>query len=314
MKYDIITFGSASEDIFVFSKDFFNKKLCFPLGEKIEMDKIMIHTGGGGTNSAATFALQGLKTAYCGSIGDDYAGHSVVLALKKFGISAEYLDTIKGKATNHSVILSKKEKGRVILVYRDASNYPPRSFDLSKMKTKWFYLAPLAQKMAKKTQTIISYAKKNKIKVACNPSKEQIEMMKVNLKKYLENIDVLLMNKKERELLFGEKPAEKIFQELKGTFSGIFATGGNKEMHFFDGKNIFKIKIKKLKEITDKTGAGDAFGSGLVAGLITKNNLQSAIELAFANTEACLRKWGAKEGLLKKGERHKKAKIEKITL
>lgn len=314
MKYDIITFGSASEDIFVFSKDFFNKKLCFPLGEKIEMDKIMIHTGGGGTNTAATFALQGLKTAYCGSIGDDYAGYSVTLALKQFGISSDCVDTIKGKTTNHSVVLSKKEKGRVILVYRDASSYPPKNLDLNKMKAKWFYLAPLAQEMAKKTKEIIKYAKRNKIKVAFNPSKEQIEMMKVDLKSYLENIDVLIMNKKERELLFGKKPAEKIFQDLKGIFNGIFATGGNKKMHFFDGKNIFKIRIKKPKKITDKTGAGDAFGSGLVAGLITKKNLTSAIELAFANTAACLREWGAKEGLLKKGERYKKVKIEKITL
>ena len=61
-KFDIITFGSASEDIFITSKGFFKKRLCFPVGEKIEIDQILIRTGGGGTNTAATFSLQGFKT------------------------------------------------------------------------------------------------------------------------------------------------------------------------------------------------------------------------------------------------------------
>ena len=107
-KYEIITFGSASEDVFVFSKKFLNKKLCFPLGDKIEMDKIIIRTGGGGVNTATTFALQGLNTAYCGSVGKDYAGFSILLDLKRFSISTEFLESLDKKITNHSVIFSKQ--------------------------------------------------------------------------------------------------------------------------------------------------------------------------------------------------------------
>jgi len=37
-----------------------------------------------------------------------------------------------------------------------------------------------------------------------------------------------------------------------------------------------------------------------------------AIQLSNANSTACIKEWGAKEGLLKKGEKYKKIKVKKI--
>jgi sugar/nucleoside kinase (ribokinase family) len=65
--FDVITFGSATFDIFLKDKKLGNflKKRVFqiPLGEKISLEKIEIYSGGGGMNSAITFANQKLKTA-----------------------------------------------------------------------------------------------------------------------------------------------------------------------------------------------------------------------------------------------------------
>ena len=311
MKYKVITFGSASEDIFVFSKEFFDKKLCFPLGDKMEMDKILVRTGGGGTNAAATFAKQGLKAAYCGSVGKDYAGFSMLLDLKRFGVSTEFLSSLEGKTTNHSVILSKQEKGKVILVYRDASGYLPKDFSLKKFKADWFYLAPLSGEFAKNTKKIIDFAYKNKIKIAFNPGKEQIKLYKKSIKSILPKIDVLLVNEKEAKMLFGKQSIETICQDIKSSLKGIFVTGDKQYLTAFDGKFIYKANILKSK-ITDLTGAGDAFGSGLVAGLIEGYSIAETIQLGNANIVGCIREWGAKEGLLKKGEKYKKIKVKKI--
>ncbi|MBU3918441.1 carbohydrate kinase family protein, partial [Patescibacteria group bacterium] len=283
---------------------------CFPLGDKIEMDKILIRTGGGGTNAAATFANQGIETAYCGSVGKDYAGFSILLDLKRFGISAEFLSSLKDKTTNHSIILSKKEKGKVILVHRDASGYLPKDFSLNKIKADWFYLAPLSGEYAKQTKKIIDFAYKNKIKVAFNPSKEQIELYKKSIKSILPKIDVLLTNEKETEMLFGKSDIKAICEDIKPFLKGIFITGGRSGLIGFDGKFIYKADVFKSK-ITDLTGAGDAFGSGLVAGLINGYDITQAIQLGSANTVACIKEWGAKEGLLEKGKKYKKIKIKK---
>jgi len=312
-KYDVITFGSASEDIFIFSKEFFDKKFCFPLGDKIEVEKLVIRTGGGGTNAAATFALQDLKTAFCGSVGKDYAGFSVLLDLRRYKISTEFLSSLAGKTTNHSVILSKKEKGKVILVYRDASNYVPKNFNLNKLRADWFYLAPLSGEGARKTKQIIDFAYKNKIRVAFNPGKEQIELDKKDITKILPKIDVLLTNKKETELIFGRQKIEDIFRQIKPYLKGLFVTGGGPGLMAFDGRFVYKGEALRSK-IADLTGAGDAFGSGLVTGLIKKMGVGEAIQLGSANTAACVSQWGAKNGLLKAGQKYRKIKIEKYEL
>ena len=309
-KYDIITFGSASEDVFVFSKEFFNKKLCFPLGDKIEMDKIIIRTGGGGVNTAATFALQGLKTAYCGSVGKDYAGFSILLDLKKFRISTEFLSSLEKKTTNHSVILSKQEQGRVILVYRDASNYLPENFNLRNFKADWFYLAPLGGEFAKKTKDIIHFAKSHKIKVVFNPGKEQIKELKKDIKDWLPKVDVLLPNEKEAKILFGDyKKPEDLFKKIKLYLKGIIVTGEGEKSVAFDGKNIYRAGEVKAK-VADKTGAGDAFSSGFVSGLIKTSDIKAALQLATANTAACVQKWGAKEGLLTQSQKYQKVSVK----
>ena len=52
--------------------------MCYYYGyKKIDVDEIMFNSGGGGTNTAATFAKQGFKTAFCGAIGNDIAGKEI---------------------------------------------------------------------------------------------------------------------------------------------------------------------------------------------------------------------------------------------
>src|SRR3989344_6448749 len=103
--FDIITFGSATRDILVRPKNLtllkYNagsangKGVCFPLplGSKIDIDDIQFNTGGGGTNIAATFSLQGFKTAFCGMVGEDIEGKEIISELKKFKINTSLLQT-----------------------------------------------------------------------------------------------------------------------------------------------------------------------------------------------------------------------------
>jgi len=68
--YDVITIGTATQDVFLKSRDFkvlkderfiTGQAECFALGAKIEVPDIFFTTGGGATNAAVTFARQVLK-------------------------------------------------------------------------------------------------------------------------------------------------------------------------------------------------------------------------------------------------------------
>ena len=310
IKYDIITFGSASEDILIFSDDFFKKEIRFLLGDKVDIDGMFVKSGGGGTNAAATFSLQGFRTAFCGCVGTDYGSSLIISDLKNFRIEQEFLGILKDVPTNKSVILSGRKMGRVILTYRGASGYLPSNFNLEKMYARWFYLAPLSGRAAKKTWEIIRFANKNNIKIAINPGKEQINFLKKNVKKLLLSVDVLILNKEEARDLFSHSN-QKEFLEKKWSKGYVLVTDDKRGAILFNKENIWRAGIFNVK-VADKTGAGDAFGSGFVSGLMQGNDHLYSAQLAVANSHGCIQKWGAKEGLLKKNDFWKKIAIKKI--
>ncbi|MDO8599637.1 MAG: carbohydrate kinase family protein, partial [bacterium] len=63
--YDIITIGSATQDVFLRSKAWETKEdprsptglnACLPFGSKVPIEDLHFTTGGGATNAAVTFA------------------------------------------------------------------------------------------------------------------------------------------------------------------------------------------------------------------------------------------------------------------
>src|SRR3990167_5859435 len=98
--FDIITFGSATRDVFLLSCSFrgiadktcmTGKVIRLELGTKIEVEKIIFETGGGGTNSAVTFARQGLRTAFAGKVGRDIRGEAILAQMKQEQVDTRFV-------------------------------------------------------------------------------------------------------------------------------------------------------------------------------------------------------------------------------
>lgn len=313
--YDIITFGSATRDVFVTSKKFqvvddkkfiTQRGLCVPLGSKIHVEDIFFAMGGCGANTAVTFSRQGLKTAYCGQVGQDPGGQEVKRILSEEGVSIELLKETIQYPTAYSIILSLPGVERSILVYHGASHQlKEKDIDWPKLDSQWFYLGPLSGPCVKLFQSIIEYAQKKNIRLAVNPGPSQLEGKDLEiLKTSLKQINILICNQEEAALL-SQVPFERekeIFKRLDGWVEGIVVmTKGPKGVVVSDGKNLYSAGIPE-SNLVDRTGAGDAFGAGFVAGWIEKKDITYAIQLGTANATACLQKLGAVNGLLKKGE------------
>lgn len=326
MKYNIITFGSATQDIFIKSKEFSpaleknllkNKEACFLFGSKIKVDDIFLSLGGGGTNSATTFVRQGFKTAYCGMVGEDVFGELAIKELENLKIDTSFIKKTKEKSTNISVSFNYPGKDKMAFVYRGASDLlNKKNIPFLKIKNiQWFYLAPFAGKMVDLTEDLINFAKKNKIKVALNPGYNQLSLPKTILERILKNIDVLILNREEASLLAKihyDKEAE-IFKKINEITQRIVVmTKGREGAVISDGKYLYQVPILFKRKPIDTTGAGDAFGSGFVSGLIQKNDIVFAAQLAAANSAYCVNQWGAKKGLLKKEQSWSKVKVIKI--
>lgn len=322
--FDIITFGSATWDIFVKPNDFkkidgqkflTGKGICFDLGSKVDIGEVNFSTGGGGTNSAATFANQGIKVAYCGKIGDDISGNEILEELKRRKINIDFVAKTNLKSTNHSIVINATKEERTILVYRGASELlSKKEIPFKKLDAKWIYLAPLSGKLCHLFGEIVNFAKKKDIKVAANLGNSQLCLKKELLGKILKKLDILVLNQEEASILTNIPYSQEnlIFKKIDEMCDGIaIMTKGEEGVSVSDGENIYKAKSPNLKVI-DKTGAGDAFSSGFVSAYIkSKGDIEYSIQFGMANAKSCIEKWGAKAGLISYKSQFKKVKVIK---
>jgi ribokinase len=315
--YDIITFGSATWDNFlrlkrdnykisqenIFGED---RGLCLPLGAKVFLEDKQSKSGGGGTNSAVTFARQGFKVAYCGKIGDDIAGENILRELKENKVDQNLCLKDKEHATAYSAILSVPEEERTVLIYRGACHFlTEQDLPRGKLKrTKWFYIAPLSGESALIFGRILNLARDNSIKVAANLGDTQINLGKEKLKPLLQLVDVLILNAEEAASLSGLPLGreKEIIQELVSLTNGLIViTKGGAGSLVISDQNIYEAGVIPVS-IVEKTGAGDAYASGFLAGLIRQNSIEYAMQLATANAISCSQQIGAKNGLLSKND------------
>jgi len=320
--FDVITFGSASQDIFVlpkhitalkYEKSLQQKEVCFPFGSKIDVQDILFHSGGGGTNTAATFALQGFKVAYCGVTGSDMFGLQIAKELKKRNISTSLLAMTTKKATNQSIIIANQNQDSTILAYRGASDMMDKSrIPWAKLKTAWLYLAPLSGLLCDNFEDLVSFAKEHKVKVAANPGLAQLSLAR--FADIALNIDILFLNEEEASFLtkIPREQQDAIFKKIDAMCPGIAVmTRGAEGVMVSDGTHLYSAKPHMDREIVETTGAGDAFASGFVSEYMRTQDIGKSIQLGMANSAGCLGHIGAKPGLLKKGQEYFAVEVSK---
>jgi len=151
------------------------------------------------------------------------------------------------------------------------------------------------------------------VAIAINPSKKLIERKITGLNDILSKANVVILNHEEGAYLagVGYDDEEKIFSVLDAAVPGILAlTDGDKGIMISDGERIYKAGIFEAP-VVDRLGAGDAFGSGFVAGLMAQeekckkgtcapDKIEYAIRLGSANATSVIGAIGAKAGILTK--------------
>lgn len=307
MKYDTISFGSATLDVFIKSPEikveeskrmFTGKALIAPYGAKCEVEELVICSGGGGTNTAVGFSRLGLKAAVVARCGWDFAGKIVRQELKKEKVSDEFLVQAEEEKTDYSTILVGPDGGRTIFVYRGGTRIEKSVIDFRKINSFWFYISSLEGNI-RLVGELVKFAKKNHIKVAINPGRRELAQRK-KLLPIIDKVDVLIINHEEAAQLTGTTIFDpKVFKKTALVSQGIVVvTRGAKGLYLFDEKDKL-LKADGFKvEMTDATGAGDGFGAGFVGGLAKGLKLEEALKLGISNGASAVTKIGAKAGLL----------------
>ncbi|MDE2001169.1 MAG: carbohydrate kinase family protein [Patescibacteria group bacterium] len=320
MRYDIITIGSVTHDTFLkahyplerWPKAPSGKALVLPFGEKLEVDDTYATMGGNSANASVTFARQGFRTACFGKVGVDLPGRAIRERLESEGVTS-LLALTHDRGTASSVLLLENGE-RTILGYHGASDtLSAKDIPWNKLKSAWWYLS-LAGKSDVLLKPLMRFAKKNNIRVAFNPSGYHIRHRRADILSVLKDVSFLVVNTGEAADLvkIPFRREKEVFAKLDKLVPGIVAvTDGPNGVVVSDGTHRYRAGTFTEKRIADRTGAGDAFGSGFVAGLMKKSHqspvmghefgsedIKYAIRLATANATSVVERVGASEGTL----------------
>jgi ribokinase len=283
------------------------------LGGKFNVNKIDFSTGGGASNAATTFARQGHEAVFMGIIGKDPAGDAVSIALDREGINTKFVKIQDEYNTGYSVILLAPNGERTIITYRGAStHYDKTYFDIAKVgPCDWLYATALNGKM-NIFKTMFLQAKANGMRVAWNPGKNELKEQQALLN-LLPLVDVLLVNKEEAAQIVSGRTILELTKNLAKLVPIVAVTDSENGSMVSDGQTILKAGLyDKVRRTIDRTGAGDAYGSGFVVKLAEGQNLEQAVTFANANSSIVCQAIGAKTNILRRGARTHSMDIEVV--
>lgn len=298
--FDVITVGSATVDSFgeTDKKFFKNGYYTFPAGAKILLHTLKFTTGGGGTNSAVALARLGLNVAFLGKVGIGGNSEFVLEDLVKDKIDAS-LVCRENARTGFSMIIDARGRDRTIFAYKGSNDDLKYSeVKKSKLKAKWFYFATMLEESFKTQEKLAAFAAKNNIKIMYNISSYLARKGPRYLRNILKYTDVLVLNFEEAQLMLGKLGLNELLKGLRKLGPKmVIITEGKAGVHAYDGKLRYFLKPHKVK-VVETTGAGDAFASSFLAGMIKNNDVEFALKLAQVNAEAVITHHGAKTNLL----------------
>ena len=305
----IVCVGSALQDTYMLDCDDFEGIELdegvsvfgkMPIGSKIDIDKVLYEVGGAGTNAAVTFARHGHETILMGNIGRDAAGDAVMECLDRENIDSSYVEVVEGHTGCSVVLLDVRKAERTILTYRGASagfrNLNPD--DLANIQPDWLYMTSLRGDM----YTLLDFFEKAKslgVKIMFNPG--ECELSPENIDKLmglLDLVDVLLVNKTEAAQMVPGVVLAELVERLANYCPMVLITDGMMGAIATDRQNIYRLGVYEQERVRDRTGAGDAFGSGFLAEWASGASFEQALRFAAANASKVTQHYGAKAGIL----------------
>ncbi|OGY37924.1 MAG: hypothetical protein A3E36_02560 [Candidatus Andersenbacteria bacterium RIFCSPHIGHO2_12_FULL_45_11b] len=305
---DVIAVGDTTEDIFLGMHDASlqcdidgaNCKLCLDYADKIAVEsKVDISAVGNAANHAIGIARLGLSSGLYTIVGKDDEGEKTKTILEQNGVDSSFVVFDEEHGTNLSIVINFRTE-RTILVYHE-----PRTYQLPDVSpAKWMYLTSASGNGVKDlhAQTVQFLDAHPETKLAFNPGTHQIHLGKEELLPVLTKTNLLFVNREEAAQVL-----EIETRDIKTLASGfhqlgiatVIITDGPDGAYASDGRNIYFLAIYP-EPVVERTGAGDAFGSGVLGALIHGKSIVDAMQWGNANSTSVVQYIGAREGLLER--------------
>jgi ribokinase len=264
--------------------------------------------GGSAANTIYGLAKLGMKTGFCGVVGNDEEGEILLQDFQAAGVDTSRIK-VKPKAKTGKVLcLSDRQGRRSLYVLPGANNLLTiDDLDLTYInRAEMLHLSSFADDSQFKVLLELIDRLDSSVKLSFAPGALYASKGLKTLAPILSKTYILFINQSEMRQLTGEEVkvgaercleqgCQKVVVTLgKGGKLGKAAVG-----YIRDAENAYVIEpgSRDTGAEVDTTGAGDAFAAGFLYGLLKKKSLIECGRLGDIVAQFCIAKIGAREGL-----------------
>jgi ribokinase len=305
---DFIAIGDTTVDEFIELKEArvscdVNDEDCtisMKWGDKIPYESAVLVPGvGNAANAAVAAARLGLSSGFISNVGNDDYGKKILATFEQEHMDTRYIAVNDGIPTNHHYVL-RYEAERTILIRHEEYPYRmPEGFEAPK----WIYLSSTGENAAAFHQELAVWlAAHPETKLAFQPGTFQIAMGKAMLAPLYAVTELIACNKEEAEriLEIGETDMKTLLEQMRALGPKlVLITDGPNGAYAYDSSEMLKIAMyPDPKPPVDRTGAGDATTSTVVAALALGKPLKEALAWGPINSMSVVQEIGAQKGLL----------------
>ncbi|MBN9397891.1 hypothetical protein BGO18_03090 [Candidatus Saccharibacteria bacterium 47-87] len=281
-----------------------DKRLSLPLGSKPPYDGVDIVQGvGPAPNAAVSTARLGVKTGLVSFLGDDQVGKDAIEYLKTEHILTDSISMQEGLKTSYYYVLRYGAE-RTILVKNEAFTY---TWVDPAEEPEWVYLALISDASWEFHEGLLNYLEAHpNVKLAFQPGTFHFKWGVEKLADLYRRTHIIVLNREEAVDVTGQ-PYDSIrdlanaLHEL-GPQKVVITDGPSGSYASYDFKLVTIPNYPDPAPPTDRTGAGDAFASTIVAALALGETMDTALTWAPINSASVVQKLGAQAGLLHREE------------
>lgn len=276
--------------------------LAMEFGTKLPfVDHDVVYAVGNAANGAVAFSKLGLTTGFATNVGDDQYGRDIMTTLKKAGVETNLVRVNPHMNSNYHFVLRYKAE-RTILIKHKKYPYEWPKLHGSDLPD-WIYFSSVSEHAVEYHDLICDWLDEYpEIKVAFQPGTFQMKLGAERLKRLYQRSEVLVLNREEAVLVGGgnHDDVHDLIAKLHALGPKIVVvTDGPDGAYASDGQNSYKMPLyPDPAPPVDRTGAGDAFASTLVAALIKGFDLEGALQWAPINSMSVCQQVGAQAGLI----------------
>lgn len=277
------------------------KRLSLPYGSKPAYDHVdIVKSVGPSPNAAVSMSRLGISTQLMAWIGDDQPGKEALEHLDEERVGTANMVTEQGVKTSYWYVLWY-QADRTMLVKSEPYAY---EWTDPVEEPEWIYLSYIGEDSWPLHEKLVAYLEAHpNVKLVFQPGTFHFKWGIDKVRELYKHAHLIVMNREEAMEVTG-KGYDSIRELANGLHDlgphiVVITDGPNGSYASYDFKLVTIPNYPDPAPPLDRTGAGDAFASTIVAALAKGESMDTALTWAPVNSASVVQQLGAQAGLLR---------------